>query len=52
VLEHLDIPVPERLELQAPALKVQADTRSEEWVRRVNEHLAALEDPDVAVIAH
>jgi trehalose 2-sulfotransferase len=52
VLAHLDIPVPERLELSAPALKVQADARSEEWVRRVNEHLAALEDPDVAVIAH
>ena len=52
VLAHLDIPVPERLELSAPALKVQADERSEEWVRRVNEHLAALEDPDVAVIAH
>ncbi len=46
VLAHLDIPAPERLELRAPALKVQADERSEDWVRRVNEHLAALERPD------
>jgi LPS sulfotransferase NodH len=52
VIDHLGIEVPARLGLQAPALKVQADTRSEEWVRRVHEHLAALEDPDVAVIAH
>jgi trehalose 2-sulfotransferase len=52
VLDHLDIAVPGALDLCAPALKVQADARSEEWVRRVNEHLAALEDPDVAVIAH
>ena len=50
VLDHLDIAVPGALELCAPALKVQADARSEEWVRRVNEHLAALEDPDVAVV--
>jgi LPS sulfotransferase NodH len=52
VLDHLDIAVPDALELCAPALRVQADERSEEWVRRVHEHLAALEDPDVAVIAH
>jgi LPS sulfotransferase NodH len=50
VLEHLEIPAPADLEVRAPDLAVQADTRSEEWVRRVNEHLAALEDPDVAVV--
>lgn len=31
--------------LEAPALQVQADELSEEWVRRVHEHLAALERP-------
>jgi trehalose 2-sulfotransferase len=48
VLAHLGIDVPERLELRAPALTVQADARSEEWLRRVNEHLAVLEEPDAA----
>ena len=43
VLEHIGIDVPRELELEAPRLKVQADERSEEWVRRVHEHLAALE---------
>jgi trehalose 2-sulfotransferase len=46
VLDHLDIDAPALLELRAPALKVQADARSEEWVRLVNDHLAALERPD------
>jgi LPS sulfotransferase NodH len=46
VLDHLGIPVPGDLRLEGPALAVQADERSEEWVRRVNEHLAALEEPD------
>ena len=46
VLAHVGIAVPGALELHAPALAVQADARSEEWVRRVNEHLVALEDPD------
>jgi LPS sulfotransferase NodH len=46
VLEHIGVPVPERLDLRAAALAVQADARSEEWLRRFNEHLAALEAPD------
>jgi LPS sulfotransferase NodH len=46
VLQHLDIPAPPDLLIDAPKLTVQADERSEEWVRRVNEHLAALEDPE------
>jgi LPS sulfotransferase NodH len=45
VLDYLEIPV-ERLTLDAPRLSVQADERSEEWVRRVHEHLAALEGPE------
>jgi trehalose 2-sulfotransferase len=45
VLAHLDVPAPADLALDAPALRVQADARSEEWVRRVHEHLAALEGP-------
>jgi LPS sulfotransferase NodH len=48
VLAHLDIAAPADLALDAPALKVQADARSEEWVRRVNEHLVALEGPTAA----
>jgi LPS sulfotransferase NodH len=44
VLEALDIPAPDDLQLGPPQLSVQADTRSEEWVRRFNEHLSALED--------
>jgi trehalose 2-sulfotransferase len=43
VLDHIGIDVPGDLHLEAPALKVQADERSEDWVRRVHEHLAALE---------
>jgi LPS sulfotransferase NodH len=43
VLEHLGIPVPETLTAAVPRLSVQADEVSEEWVRRVHEHLAALE---------
>ena len=46
VLEHLGIPEPDDFEVpQAPALSVQADEVSEEWVSRVHEHLAALEAP-------
>ena len=45
VLEHLGIPVPEGLESVEPRLSVQADEVSEDWVRRVHEHLAALEEP-------
>jgi LPS sulfotransferase NodH len=43
VLAHLGIDAPADLGLEAPRLSVQADELSEEWVRRVHEHLAALE---------
>ena len=49
VLEHIGVDVPERLALDAPKLRVQADARSEDWVRRVHEHLAALEEPTITV---
>jgi LPS sulfotransferase NodH len=48
VLAHVGIPAPAELRLEAPALTVQADSLSEEWVRRVHEHLAALEGPEIA----
>jgi len=48
VLEHLGIPVPEGLASLQPRLSVQADEVSEDWVRRVHEHLAALEAPELA----
>ncbi len=48
VLDHLGIPAPENLVVQAPRLSVQADEVSEEWVRRVDEHLRALEAPEPA----
>jgi LPS sulfotransferase NodH len=43
VLEHLEIDVPADWAIDAPRLEVQADALSENWVRRVHEHLAALE---------
>jgi LPS sulfotransferase NodH len=46
VLEHLGIPVPEGLASVEPRLSVQADEVSEDWVRRVHQHLAALEAPE------
>jgi LPS sulfotransferase NodH len=46
VLDHVEIPAPGELGLDAPALTVQADELSEEWVRRFHEHLTALEDPN------
>jgi LPS sulfotransferase NodH len=46
VLEHLGIPAPAELEIESPELSVQADEVSEEWVRRVDEHLRALEAPE------
>jgi len=46
VLEHLGIPAPSGLTAEAPRLSVQADAVSEEWVRRVDEHLCALETPE------
>ncbi len=51
VLDALGIAAPQHLALDAPALRVQADERSEDWVRRVNEHLVALERPDVEPVA-
>ena len=51
VLAHVGIEAPADLRLDAPALAVQADTRSEEWVHRVHEHLAALEDPNAVPAA-
>jgi LPS sulfotransferase NodH len=45
VLEHLGIPVPPDHALEVPRLSVQADEVSEEWVRRFDEHLIALEVP-------
>jgi len=49
VLEHLDNPVPDDLRLDGPSLTVQADERSEEWIRRFEEHLHALEQPEARV---
>lgn len=53
VLGHLDIPTPAELKFDdAPPLKVQADELSETWVRRVHEHLEALEDPEAEPVRH
>jgi LPS sulfotransferase NodH len=46
VLRHLEIAVPDGFRLDDPRLEVQADALSEDWVRRVHEHLAALETPE------
>jgi LPS sulfotransferase NodH len=46
VLAHLGIPAPDDLAIAAPRLKIQADSASEQWVRRVHEHLVALEAPE------
>ena len=46
VLGHLGIPVDSGLPVLAPQLSVQADEISEDWVRRVDEHLRALEVPE------
>jgi len=48
VLNHLGIPAPAELLVGRPQLSVQADEISEEWVRRVDEHLRALETPEPA----
>lgn len=50
VLAHLDIAVPVDIDCDAPGLEVQADSLSEDWVRRVHEHLAALEAPEAEVV--
>jgi LPS sulfotransferase NodH len=47
VLDHLALDPDAARALDAPRLQVQADELSEAWVRRVHEHLAALEDPSV-----
>jgi trehalose 2-sulfotransferase len=46
VLEHLGIAAPQGPAVEAPRLSVQADEISEEWVRRVDVHLRALEEPE------
>jgi len=51
VLAHVGAKVPADLALDAPKLKVQADSRSEDWVRRFHEHLAALEQPTAVTAA-
>ena len=51
VLEHVGIDVPADLGLEAPRLSVQADELSEDWVRRVHEHLVALEGPTTVAYA-
>jgi trehalose 2-sulfotransferase len=48
VLAHLGIPPPEGVIPEAPRLSVQADEVSEEWVRRFDQHLIALEVPEPA----
>jgi trehalose 2-sulfotransferase len=48
VLEHVGVEVPADLHVEAPRLKAQADERSERWVARVHEHLAAHEGPEPA----
>jgi LPS sulfotransferase NodH len=45
VLEHLGIGAPDELHLGTPRLEAQADELSDDWVRRVHEHLDALEIP-------
>ncbi|MBV9535430.1 MAG: sulfotransferase, partial [Solirubrobacterales bacterium] len=51
VLEHLGIPAPDPLPLGSPRISVQADELSEEWIRRVHDHLGALEEPETAVVS-
>jgi LPS sulfotransferase NodH len=51
VLEHLGIPAPDPLPLGSPRLSAQADDLSEAWVRRVHDHLNALEQPETAVVS-
>jgi trehalose 2-sulfotransferase len=52
VLGYLGIDAPADLGLEAPRLSVQADELSEEWVRRVHEHLVALEGDEAATAHH
>ena len=48
VLDHLGIEPPVPLDIGEPRLEAQADELSEDWVRRVHEHLAALETPETS----
>jgi LPS sulfotransferase NodH len=48
VLEHIGVEVPADLEVEEPRLQAQADERSERWVARMHEHLAAHEGPEPA----
>jgi LPS sulfotransferase NodH len=48
VLAYLGIPAPQGVSEPAPRLSIQADDLSEEWVRRVDAHLRALEAPELA----
>lgn len=50
VLDYLGIPAPDPLALPSPRLSVQADELSEDWVRRVHEHLNALEGSEVSLV--
>jgi trehalose 2-sulfotransferase len=50
VLAYLGLDPEAARALDAPRLRVQADERSEDWVRRVHEHLAALETEDAVII--
>jgi trehalose 2-sulfotransferase len=52
VLTYLELSMPETVSLDAPRLQIQADDLSEEWVRRVDDHLAALEDPNAQPALH
>ena len=40
--------MPREMVLEAPHLSIQADAVTEDWVRRVDEHLLALEAPEPA----
>lgn len=46
VLAHLGIPAPASVTISAPRLQIQADELSEDWCRRVHEHLSALESSE------
>jgi trehalose 2-sulfotransferase len=48
VLDHVGIEPPTPLDIGSPQLEAQADELSEDWVRRVHEHLAALETPETS----
>jgi LPS sulfotransferase NodH len=50
VLEYLGLDPRATRALEPPRLRVQADERSEDWVRRVHEHLAALEADGAVVV--